>query len=270
MKCISLLTDFGEQDGFVGVMKGVIFGIAPTARLVDLSHQIQPQNILQAAVLLDSSYYYFPEGSVHLAVVDPGVGTNRAALAAQIGANFFVAPDNGLLTVVLQSAERRKEMIRTVRLDNAQFWLPSVSRTFHGRDIFAPVAAHLVNGVPLEAFGPRLEYPVRIEIPRPQPYPDGWEAEVIWIDVFGNIITNLDAQETNCPAIREVRLGGVIVRQIVNTFGEVIPGSLAAMWDSSGRLSVCLVNGNAAQKLNVRKGAKVYVILKEPRISADS
>lgn len=264
MKCISLLTDFGEQDGFVGVMKGVIYGIAPKTRIVDLSHLVQPQNIFHGAVLLANAYRYFPEGSVHLAVVDPGVGTDRAGLAAQIGSFYFVAPDNGLLTDVYQSAESRKESMRIVRLKNSRFWLPEVSATFHGRDIFAPVAAHLANGVPLEALGPPLEIPVRIEIPRPEPFPDGWVAEVLWIDVYGNIITNLEAREAAGAPIREVRLAGVIVRQMARTFAEAEPGSLAALWDSNGRLSICLVNGNAAQKLDIRTGDKVSVLLHEP------
>ena len=266
MKCISLLTDFGLQDAFVGVMKGVIFGIAPDVRIVDLSHQIAPQNILQGAIILADSYRYFPSGSIHLAVVDPGVGTKRAGLAAQIGAHTFVAPDNGLLTCVLDQAEQSGDSIRAVRLENRHYWLPQTSRTFHGRDIFAPVAAHLAKGVSLDSFGSSLEQPVRIDIPRAARSPDGWRAEILMIDAFGNLITNLKAEQLAGMFIHEVRVGGAVIRQLANTFGEAEPGALIALIDSSQRLSIGLVNGSAAEKLGAKVGDQVEVALRQAEL----
>jgi hypothetical protein len=255
------LTDFGLQDAFVGVMKGVIYSIAPEARIVDLCHLVQPQNILHGAVLLADSYRYFPPDSIHLAVVDPGVGTRRAGLAARVGSHYFVAPDNGLLTAVYEQAEQRDEEIRLVHLENSRYWLPQVSRTFHGRDIFAPVAAHLATGVELELLGRQVDHPVRIPIPRPARTENGWAAQVLMSDAFGNLITNLTASELGAAPVREVRIAGVIIRKIVATFGDGQPGELIALIDSSGRLSIGLVNGSAREKLQIGAGAVVEVIL---------
>lgn len=265
MRCISLLTDFGLQDPFVGVMKAVIYSIAPDVHLVDLSHQVPPQNILHGAVLLADSYRYFPPGSIHLAVVDPGVGTRRAGLVAQIGGYYFVAPDNGLLTAVYEQALQRGEEVRLVHLENIRYWLPQVSRTFHGRDIFAPVAAHLATGVDLDSFGTRVDQPVRIPIPRPVRTDTGWAAVILMSDSFGNLVTNLTVSELADEPVREVRIAGKKLRKIVNTFGEGQPGELVALIDSSGRLSVSLVNGSAAKALGAHAGDAVEVILRGSR-----
>ncbi len=262
MRCISILTDFGLRDPFVGVMKGVIYGIAPEARIVDLSHQVPPQNILHGAVLLADSYRYFPPGSIHLAVVDPGVGTDRAGLAGRIGDHYFVAPDNGLLTAVYETAELHGEDINLVRLENRSYWLPRISRTFHGRDIFAPAAAHLAAGVALESLGRRLDEPVRIFIPRPQRIESGWRGEVLMSDAFGNLITNLNESLLGEAAVAEVRIAGETVRQTAGTFGEAQPGELIALIDSSGRLSISLVNGSAEKALGAHAGEAVEVILR--------
>src|SRR5512136_277510 len=154
MPTLTLTTDFGFKDGFVGTLKGVIWSICPTAQIADISHAIAPQNVLEGALVLCRAYPFFPPGSVHVAVVDPGVGTRRRPMAARLGEHFFVGPDNGLFTPAYEAAEKKGWPLDLVHLTNEKFFLAQVSRTFHGRDIFAPVAAHLANGVPLADLGP--------------------------------------------------------------------------------------------------------------------
>src|SRR3990172_4981507 len=157
---ITLMTDFGMKDGFVGVMKGVIWGIAPEARIADLTHLISPQNIREGAVVLDRAAPYFPAGTIHVVVVDPGVGTARRPIAAQVGEQRYVGPDNGTLTVLLARAQRENWNVQIVELNQRQYWRDEISASFHGRDIFAPVAAHLAAGVPLPAVGSPISDPV--------------------------------------------------------------------------------------------------------------
>ena len=185
---VTLLTDFGHQDPFVGIMKGVILRLCPTAALVDLCHETAAYDILGASFLLQSAVCFFPPGTIHVAVVDPGVGGPRRPIVAQIGGQVFVAPDNGVLSYPMASGG-----VRTIRAITArEYLLPEVSATFHGRDVFAPVAGHLACGVPLERFGPEVADPVGLPIPRPRRDPSGQIAgEVIWIDHFGNCITNI-------------------------------------------------------------------------------
>lgn len=262
MPVISLLTDFGDRDAFVGIMKGVIWKIAPQVQIADLTHWIEPQNVLHGALILGQAYAYFPEGSVHVAVVDPGVGTQRRAIAARIGKFYFVAPDNGLLTLPLEKAEKSGEPIHVVELNEPRFWLPEVSRSFHGRDIFAPCAAHLINGVPLDEMGSNIESRdlLRVDIPKPRRTPNGWLAQVLMADVFGNLISNLTVQDAGDREIRKVMIAGTEIERFTRTFGEAPAGSLISMFDSSGYLSVCVVNGNAQKQLNVRVGDTLEVI----------
>lgn len=241
-------------------MHAVILGIAPSAQVIDLTHQIEPQNILQAAMILADSYRYFPEGSIHLAVVDPGVGTGRAAMAAKVGEHYFVAPDNGLLTRVFIQAEGLGETTQAVRLENRNYWLTDVSQTFHGRDIFAPAAAHLANGVPLDDLGSRLDSPVRLDIPKPVRAKNGWRAEVLYCDHFGNLVTNLDSEQLHGSRIKEVWIGGAVIQRITSTYGEADTGTLIALLDSGGHLSISRVNGNAAASLRLHAGAQVDII----------
>ena len=164
---LTLLTDFGLRDGYSGVLKGVIWSILPDAQVADLSHTISPQNIVEGALALARTAFFFPDGTVHVAVVDPGVGTRRRPIALRLGSHFFVGPDNGLFTLVLERAESEGWPVEAVQLDNPAYWLPEISRVFHGRDIFSPVAAHIAGGVPLEKVGSPIDDPVRLEIPRP-------------------------------------------------------------------------------------------------------
>ena len=252
---ISLLTDFGLSDEYVGVMKGVIWGIAPDAAIADISHAVPPQNVLHGALLLGRAYRYFPAGSIHLAVVDPGVGTARRGIALRVGEHTFVGPDNGLFTVPLSGGEP----FTAVSLDNPAYRLPAVSRTFHGRDVFAPAAAHLANGVPLAELGEPVSDPVTLDIPRSLRIANVWNAQVLLVDAFGNLITNLTEADLQGQAVAEVRCQGQVIQGVEVTFGSRRPGELLAMFDSSGSLSLCVVNGSAAERLGTGAGARVEV-----------
>ena len=265
MAIITLMTDFGIKDGNVGVMKGVIWGICPHAQISDLSHMIAPQNVHEASLILLRSAPYFPKNTVHVVVVDPGVGTARRPMAAKIGDWFYVGPDNGIITMLLERAEQENWDCKFVQLDQAKYWLPDVSHVFHGRDIFSPAAAHLANGVPLSKLGTEFTDPVRLQLPRPQRLADGWRGEVIHIDHFGNVASNIRVEDLG-PSIRHkdaitVKLSGVDIKGLVDTFGERPEGDLVALLGSTGNLIVSVVNGNAAAKLGVNIGDRIEAIV---------
>ena len=188
---ITLLTDFGTHDTFVGVLKGVIKSIAPTIDLIDLTHEIPAYNIYAAAFALKTAYRYFPSGTVHLIVVDPGVGSKRRPIAAQIGERFYVCPDNGVLSHVLQE----EPLIKAVILDNPKYQLPNISRTFHGRDLFAPVAAYLANGTKLSDLGTPLSDLLTIPLSHPIVSDTMIIAHVIYFDHYGNAFTDLTERD---------------------------------------------------------------------------
>ena len=256
---ISLLTDFGLKDGYVGVMKGVIWGIAPQAQIADITHLIRPQNVLEGVLALGRAAPYFPAGTVHVAVVDPGVGTARRPIAARLGDHFFVGPDNGLCTMLVDQARRAGGPVAFVHLDQPRYWLPKISNVFHGRDIFSPVAAHLANGVSLEALGSPVDDPHLLHLSIPQRTAQGWIGQVIVVDNFGNLSTNLAA--TDLAGIDQivVRIAGREIHGLVKTFGDRQPGELVAMLDSSDALSICIVNGDAAAQLGVQVGQIVEI-----------
>jgi len=263
MTVITLTTDFGSGDHEAGVLKGVIWSIAPQVKIVDLSHDIPPQDILAAALLLGRSAPYFADGTIHIGVVDPGVGTSRRGIAARFGSQYFVGPDNGLVTLLLEKAEGNKVPIEFVHLDQPQYWLPEVTSVFHGRDVFAPVAAQLAVGVPLSALGKPISDSIRLEIPKPSRTPQGWFGQVIHIDYFGNLTTNLQAIHFNQPKEVIVRIKGVQVAGLVSTFGERPPGTLVALFDSSGSLALSIVNGSAAHQLQASVGDDVEILTLE-------
>jgi hypothetical protein len=252
---ISMLTDFGLQDEFVGVMKGVIWGIAPDVNIADITHAVPPQNVLHGALVLGRAYRYFPAGSIHLAVVDPGVGTARRGIALRVGEHTFVGPDNGLFTVPLSSGEP----VEAVSLDNPAYRLSAVSRSFHGRDLFAPAAAYLASGVPLQALGEPVTDPVILEIPKPLRIANIWKAQVLLVDAFGNLITNLTEADLQGQTVAEIRCQGQVMHGVEVTFGSRQPGELMAMFDSTGSLSLCVVNGSAAQRLSAGPGTPLEV-----------
>jgi hypothetical protein len=260
---ITLMTDFGLRDGYVGVMKGVILGLAPEARLVDLTHLIGPQNVAEAAVAFNRSAPYFPEGTIHICVVDPGVGTARRPIAAQIGAQRFVGPDNGIITLLYRRARREGWPVEIVHLNQPRYWRAEISNVFHGRDIFAPVAAHLARGAALADVGASIADPMLLPFALPERTASGLRGEIMHIDHFGNIATNIrtdDMAELRAEA-REVivRAGGAEVRGLARTFGERAPGELIAFYNSHGELGLAVVNGSAGQRLNARVGDAVEV-----------
>lgn len=261
MATISLMTDFGIKDGNVGVMKGVIWRIAPATQVSDLSHMVGPQNIHEAALILFRSAPYFPVGSIHVVVVDPGVGTARRPMAARIGSQYFVGPDNGVITMWLERAEQLDEPTEFIHLTKRQYWLSEISYVFHGRDIFAPVAGHLASGVPLHDLGESFRDPVRLSLPKPTPTANGWQGEVIHIDHFGNLATSIRAEQLakrfNQKEKFIVRVAGKQVIGLVNTFGERPVGDLVALMGSTGNLVISVVNGSAAASLGSRVGDRV-------------
>lgn len=254
MRIITLLTDFGISDNYVGIMKGVILGINPHAVIVDITHNVPPQDVWTAAYLLSTAHPYFPAGTIHVAVVDPGVGTSRRAIAVETERAFFVAPDNGLLTPILKEEGVRK----IVALTEPRYWLPSPSATFHGRDIFAPVAAHISCGTPLEEMGAPVNDPVLLDWPYPHKSPDGSiVGHVLHIDRFGNLITDIRRQDLSGDVVVEV--AGCRIRGLKRTFAEVEPGEPLAYIGSTGRLEIAIRQGNAAQTFGIRRGNEILV-----------
>ncbi len=262
MTIVTLLTDFGEKDGFTGMMKGVIWSIAPHVQIADLTHEIEPQNIRQAAIILSQAAPYFPDGSIHVAVVDPGVGTSRRSIALAALNQYFVGPDNGIFSLILRQAEDRSSRVAAVSLDKPDFWLPMVSRSFHGRDIFSPVAAHIANGRALNEMGTPLHEDdlVSIQVPAPVRTTDGWQGEIIAIDHFGNLITNLNEQHLLHRQRVNLKVGSITLTEISQTFGSSNPGDIVAMVDSSGQVAIAVVNGNAAASLNAKVGDPITLI----------
>jgi len=254
VRVITLLTDFGLSDNFIGVMKGVILTLNPQAVIVDVTHNVPPQDVWTAAYLVSVSHPYFPAGTVHLAVVDPGVGTGRRAIVVETERAFFVAPDNGLLTYVLREEPVRK----IIHLTESRFWLPNPSATFHGRDIFAPVAAHLSKGVPPEEMGAVIEDPVLLPLPCPQKRPNGTIlAHVLHIDHFGNLIT--DVREEDLEGDVVIEIAGYRLDGIHRTFADVEPGQPVAYIGSSGRLEIAIRQGNAASAFGIRRGDEFII-----------
>ncbi len=260
---ITLLTDFGLSDPYVGIMKGIIADIAPAATVIDLTHLIPPQDIWQGALVLERSYEYFPTGTIHLAVIDPGVGSNRHAIVLQADHYLFVGPDNGLFTFVIKKARANDRPVKAYRLDNPHFRLEPVSPVFHGRDLFAPAAAYLANGALPQEFGEEVENPVELPISEPEPTDRGWMGEVWSVDHFGSLETNLNGElllGCNPKKIKIIVADRVITRW-VTTFSEGTQNELIALLNSAGRLSISVVNGNASKTLTAGVGTPVELIL---------
>ena len=260
MTVLSITTDFGITNGFVGVMKGVIYGIAPDVKIVDISQLISPQNVREGAYAMWRAVPFFPPGSVHVGVVDPGVGTQRRPIGARLGDQYFIAPDNGLLTPLILDAEHAGEPVEFVHLDNPKYWLPKISNTFHGRDIFAPTGAHLAAGVPLSELGTPITDPIRLDLPRPERTDDGWLAHVTVIDIFGNLTTDLPADALDGRRDVLIRTHGREIDGIIDSYGHRDVGDLVAVVDSEYYIEVAVVNGSAARILGAQVGDIVEVI----------
>lgn len=262
MPVISLLTDFGNKDGFVGTMKGVIWGICPGVQIADITHEIPPQNVRAGALALMRAAPYFPAGTVHIAVVDPGVGTSRRPMAAQLGSQFYVGPDNGLFTPLITGARAAGEEIRCVALDNPAYWLQTISRTFHGRDVFAPAGAHLAAGVPLESLGTPFTDPVLLLLSIPEKTAFGFTAHIAGIDTFGNCATDLPWTEVAGRDLL-IKVKDRVIRGLCPSYGHHSPGELIALIDSEDYLEVAVVNGSAAALLGAEVGDPVQVLFNE-------
>ena len=259
---ITLLSDFGLKDPYVAEMKAVITGISPDARIVDITHSIDKFNLRMGAFILASTIRYFPEGTIHVAVVDPGVGTKRRAIIVQTERYFCVGPDNGLLMLAAESDGIK----RVYAIVDSKFMLPRISSTFHGRDVFAPVAAHLANGTPPKKFGPEIKDYDKPRFVKPALQADGELAgEVLHIDDFGNLITNImskDLEKVGIEAARPltIRLKDISLRlSFCGTYGEVPLRSTLALIGSHDFLEIAVNQGNASRKLKVRVGDAVIV-----------
>ncbi len=255
---ITLLTDFGLGDGYVASMKGVILSICPEATLIDITHDVPPQRIETAAFLLRTVHGSFPRGTIHVVVVDPGVGTQRKGVAIRTPDAVLVGPDNGVFSHLLQTAAA----FEAVSLENAQYHRPAVSPTFHGRDVFAPTAGHLANGVPLESFGPPFE-PVVAEWMSPRLEAGRLIGQVIHIDRFGNVITNITTQDLRRFFLTLDRLNvhaaGHDFGTLCRTYGDRPAGALLALMGSSDHLELSVNMGSCAQELGLGIGDSVQV-----------
>jgi S-adenosylmethionine hydrolase len=254
---IAFLSDFGTRDHYAGVMKGVVLGINPEATIVDVSHDLPAHDIPFAAQELAATYRYFPAGTVFLVVVDPGVGSSRRGLAAEAGDWRFVAPDNGVLTAVLQETPAKK----VVELTERRYARPTVSRTFEGRDRFAPAAAWLTKGVQLTALGRPVADFVLLDLPRPRLDNGVLHGAVVRIDHFGNVVTNLDRR--SCEKLADglggwrLTIGGQPIDRIVSTYTDIGPGEISALFGSTDHLECAANAARAADRLGVSVGAPV-------------
>lgn len=261
---ITLLTDFGLTDYFVAAVKGVILTINPTVQIVDLTHELAAQDVAAAAFTLGACYHYFPPGAIHVAVVDPGVGSARAALVVEVGGEagdyFFVGPDNGIFSYVYM----REERVRVFQLTRAEYFRAPVSATFHGRDVFAPVAAWLSRGVTPERLGVEIEDYVSLAIPQPHASGDQLAGCVLHVDRFGNLITNLTARELPsgqaAPATKRLQVAGRAVTQFGTHYAQAQAGDeLFAYLGSAGYWELALRGGSAAQLTGAQPGAEVLL-----------
>jgi S-adenosylmethionine hydrolase len=268
---VTLTSDFGLTDSYVSVLKGVILGIAPETRLIDTTHSIRPQNIHQAAYIVDTFYRHFPPGSIHLVVVDPGAGSGARAIALETPEAFFLAPDNGVLTFVWLDALARwgAEQCTVVRLTDRRYWLSHVSNTFHGRDILAPVAGHILRGASVAELGERLLALSEATLEQPGLGRNGeLVGRIIHVDHFGNCITNIAIQHIEAIAPFEQLRFKVIDQHIPGlrrTYAESAAGTLLALVGSSGRIEIAVSHGHAAQTLGVGIGDTVRVFATNPR-----
>ena len=255
---IAVLSDFGTRDHYAGTMKGVMLGICPDATLVDITHEVPPHDVVDGALQLAAACRYFPSGTIFLAVVDPGVGGARRGIAVEAGDYRFVAPDNGVLTLVLRDLPPK----RVVELTERRYARPTVSRTFEGRDRFAPAAAWLAKGIQLTALGRPVADYQRLDITLPEATDDGLRGVVVRVDRFGNAVTNIDRRTFEGVARGkpvEVSVGGDRIRQIVATYAELPAGGVGALFGSTDHLELAANGASAAERLSIARGAVVEV-----------
>jgi S-adenosylmethionine hydrolase len=255
---ITLTTDFGTRDSYVGTMRGVILRIHPAATIVDLTHQIQPQDLMESSLVLENCYRFFPVGTVHVVVVDPGVGTRRKAIVVDTDDYLFVGPDNGVFSRIFAAQDCEVREIR-----NEAFLLPQISDTFHGRDIFSPVAAYLSRGVLAAEMGPVVTDPTHRDPPQPLVWQEQITGEVIHIDSFGNIITNISREifEMVMKGRRfRIIVNGKAVEQVSRSYQEVEKGRALAIFGSMDMLEIAVHGGRADRRIGAGKGDPVQVL----------
>ncbi|MBF0541353.1 MAG: SAM-dependent chlorinase/fluorinase [Nitrospirae bacterium] len=256
MSVITLLTDFGRQDSFTAQMKGVILTINSACRIIDITHEIDSFNIKKAAITLGFCYKYFPTGTINVAVVDPGVGSNRRGIVAAAGGYYFVGPDNGIFSYIYQDC---KDEVSVYHLTNNEIFLSNDSSTFHGRDVFAPVAAHLSKGFPIDKLGIKINDYIKINIPKPQINKEIIKGEILYIDHFGNAITNIEGKYI--PKKATVTFNGMDIK-IINYYGQAdsdTPYAPYALINSSGLLELFIKNGHFAQEYLITEGQPVEI-----------
>jgi S-adenosylmethionine hydrolase len=256
---ITFTTDFGGSDHFAATMKGVVLGIAPEARIVDITHDVTAFEVPEAAYTLAQAYRFFPKKTIHVVVVDPGVGSARRPILAEMAGQYFVAPDNGVLSMIFS-----REQSKVRHITNPKYMLHPVSGTFHGRDVFAPSAAHLANGVAPAKFGKLIADPLRLQLDRPtRTGKRVWTGTVLKVDRFGNLITNLHVDDFPQVATRpfELNVGLEKIERLARTFSECAPGEAFAIVGSSGYIEVAVNQGSAARSLGCAAGSPVELAL---------
>lgn len=266
MKTIALLTDFGTRDYFVGAMKGAILSVCESAQIIDITHDVEPQNIASARFTLRACYADFPPETVFVAVVDPGVGSTRRAILVEADNRFFVAPDNGLLSFLFNKGENRsvgagvKNSVRVFELTNQKYFARAVSRTFHGRDVFAPVAANLANGVAPHEFGAEILDFVRVEESRPHRVSEKIvEGEIIHADCFGNLITNFRLEDLPAKFYLKIA-GGRKIAKLQTFFAEAEAGEIFMIFGSAGFLEIAAFGASARALLKAKTGEKIFAV----------
>jgi len=254
---IALLSDFGTRDHYAGTMKGVALGICPDLTFVDISHHVPPHDVVAGALELAAAYKYFPAGTIFLVVVDPGVGSTRRGIAAEAGEYRFVAPDNGVLSAVFEEHAPK----RVVELTERRYARPTVSKTFEGRDRFAPAAAWLAKGIELVALGRPAGAIHRIELPHAHLDGDRISGQVLRVDRFGNLITNIDRRTFDrlASAPLEIQIGSRVISKVVSAYADAAPGELCALFGSTEHLEIAANGASAAAELDLGRGAPVHV-----------
>ncbi|MBN2060960.1 MAG: SAM-dependent chlorinase/fluorinase [Deltaproteobacteria bacterium] len=253
---ITIMTDFGINDPYVGMMKGVILSINPDAKIVDITQNVRTGSVLQAAILIHDTYHFFPEGTVHLVVVDPGVGSDRREICIEAGGHIFVGPDNGIFWHIIAGHKRKK----IVHLTERRFFRPDISDTFHGRDLFAPVAAHLSKGQEAKSMGVIIEDPVKLDFPKVERDKESLKGQVVRVDNFGNLITNIRSDEfQSFLESREpvIRIGDIEIKRLSDNYSNVESGEILALINSSDMLEIAVNMGRASEYVGLSKNGLI-------------
>jgi S-adenosylmethionine hydrolase len=260
MPIVTFMTDFGTSDHYVACMKGVVLSIAPEVQIIDITHRIERHDVVHGAFVLRQTFEFFPRGSIHVAVVDPGVGTTRRLIAGQYASQTVLAPDNGLISLI----HRDFPLTDLRSIENRRLFRSSVSSTFHGRDILAPVAGHLASGVNLATIGPTAAQLEILNLPEPVVLPDGGvEGQVLYVDAFGNLTSNISRSVVDACLSRrrqaQVHVGPLRIGPIRHTYADVKTGDILALLGSSGTLEIAINQGSAAERLHAGPGTTVIL-----------